>query len=412
MLDPCFRRPRLVARLRAGPFGRIVDEFAVYLHSRGQAYKVVQSYVRAADRFTRWLAARGMSLDAVDDRLKQSFLRNHGKKMRLASARPGLQHFLCMLRVRGIAPSPSMEPTGVLDRLMAEYDTYLRDVAGLASSTRRSRVHYARKFLHAIFDDGLIHADRLQPKHVHSFVARYGQLGHAGSVAAAASSLRRLIRWLQLQGHCSAGLILAVPSFRRYKHASLPKTLTDRQVRSLLKTFDRSSPAGRRDHAMTLCLVTLGLRVSEVVALTLDDIDWRNGTIRIAAGKSPQDRLLPLPNRIGQVLVDYLRHGRPKTACRSLFIRVTTPVGTPVSSRAIRYLVGRALAKVEGCAGWTGTHLLRHTAATRMYRRGASLKHVADILGHRSLETTALYAKVNLEQLAAVALPWPKGGRS
>jgi integrase/recombinase XerD len=152
--------------------------------------------------------------------------------------------------------------------------------------------------------------------------------------------------------------------------------------------------------------------VGEVVALTLDDIDWRNGTIRIAAGKSLQDRLLPLPNRIGRVLVDYLRHGRPKTACRSLFVRLTTPVGTPVSSRAIRYHVDRALAKVEGCAGWTGTHLLRHTAATRMYRRGASLKHVADILGHRSLETTALYAKVNLEQLAAVALPWPKGGRS
>ncbi len=369
--------------------------------------------MRAADCFTRWLALRGLLLNAVDERLVQSFLCGSGRRLSRGRSVPSLRHFLSLLRLKGLAPPPSTKlPLTALDKLLAEYDEYLRDVVGLAAATRRSRMHYAHEFLGGVFGNGAIRVERLRPEHVHSFVAGFGRAGRLASVPVAASALRRLICWLQLQGRCSASLVLAVPSFRTYRHASLPKVMTDRQIRAFLATFDRSTPVGRRDYAMALCQLDLGLRSVEVITLTLDDIDWHGGTIRITTGKALCDRLLPLPQRIGRALVVYLRHGRPKSVCRSLFLRFTTPVGTPLTCNMVRSVVNRTFAKVEGCADFSGSHVLRHTAATRMYRRGASLKQVADILGHRCLDTTAIYAKVNLEQLAAVALPWPKGGRT
>jgi integrase len=183
--------------------------------------------------------------------------------------------------------------------------------------------------------------------------------------------------------------------------------MSDQQLRSFLESFDRSTPVGRRDYAMARCQADLGLRVGEVATLTLDDIDWRKGTIRIAGGKTRCGRVLPLPDPLGRAIADYLRRGRSVTTCRQLFTRRTLPAGSPVSRALIGSVIGRAVAKIQGCANWKGTHVLRHTAATRMYRRGASLKAIADVLGHRCLDTTAIYTKVDQVRLAAVALPWP-----
>lgn len=420
MLDQCFRCRDVVVRLRAGPFGGMLDEFAAYLCDRGYTYPVVQHYLRAADRFTRWVARRGQALDDVGERLVQFFLRGPGKHLVCPTAVPGLRHLLFLLRVKGLGPpaewlappAKGLAPPPSTSPFLAEYDAFLRDVAGLAPNTRRARLHYAREFLRGVFGDSATQTERLLPKHVHAFVAGFGRAGHVASVPVAASAVRRFIYWLQLQGRCPASLVLAVPSFRTHRHTSLPKAMTDRQIRAFLATFDRSSPVGRRDYAMALCQLDLGLRAAEVIALALDDVDWHNGTIRIRADKSRRDRLLPLSKRVGRAMVEFLRRGRPKTTCRSLFVRFTRPFGAPLTYVMVRRMVGRAFAKADDCANLSGTHVLRHTAATRLYRRGASLKQVADILGHRCLDTTAIYAKVNLQQLAAVALPWPKGGQS
>jgi len=185
--------------------------------------------------------------------------------------------------------------------------------------------------------------------------------------------------------------------------------MTDEQLRLFLARFDRSTSTGRRDYAMALCQVDLGLRVSEVSALRLEDLDWRAATLRIEGGKSRRTRLLPLTDGVGRAIVEYLRQGRPTTTCRHIFVRHTVPVGTAIGTELIRGAIRRAFAQVEGCAHWTGTHALRHTAATRLHRRGASLKEVADLLGHQSIDTTAIYAKVDVPTLATVALPWPEG---
>jgi site-specific recombinase XerD len=160
---------------------------------------------------------------------------------------------------------------------------------------------------------------------------------------------------------------------------------------------------------MALCMVTLGLRVGEVAALRLDDVDVAAGTIRLSTGKVRRDRLLPMPRHVLQAVVAYIRRGRPRTDDPCLFVRHRTAVGAAVTRELIRGVMRRAYAAIPGSEGWTGTHLLRHTAASRLQCAGADLKRVADILGHRSLDTTAIYTKVDLARLAEVALPWPGG---
>jgi len=159
---------------------------------------------------------------------------------------------------------------------------------------------------------------------------------------------------------------------------------------------------------MALCMAEMGLRASEVAKLTLADIDWQQGTIEISSSKCLRVRLLPLPSRPGAAIARYLRHGRPLTDCQQLFLRHTVPVGTALSLEMVRGAMRRAYARVGFPATWTGTHLLRHTAATLMHQKGATLKEIADVLGHLCIDTTAIYAKVNLPALRTVVLPWPE----
>jgi site-specific recombinase XerD len=181
----------------------------------------------------------------------------------------------------------------------------------------------------------------------------------------------------------------------------------DQEVEHLLSVFDRETAAGRRDYAITRCLLDLGLRAQEVARLRLDDLDWRRGILRIVATKSRRDDELPLTKAIGAAIAAYLQHGRPQTTAREVFLRVRPPMGQCMTRRTICNLVLRAAVRAGMESIITGTRILRHTAATRMLRHGASIKEIADVLRHRCLDTTVIYTKVNLARLATVALPWP-----
>jgi site-specific recombinase XerD len=219
--------------------------------------------------------------------------------------------------------------------------------------------------------------------------------------------LRSLLRWLQFCGHAPTDLIAAIPSFRRWRHTAIPLPLSDEQYQAFLATFDRTTPVGRRNYALAVCLGDLGLRVGEVADVMVDDLDWVAGTLQIPTGKTRRGRVLPLPQRVRQAIEEYIHNGRPASADPHLFLRHRCPAGIGVSRELVRGVVRRAFATVAGCERQNGTHVLRRTAATRLHRAGADLKQVADLLGHRSIDTTALYAKVDRERLSAVALPWP-----
>jgi integrase/recombinase XerD len=187
--------------------------------------------------------------------------------------------------------------------------------------------------------------------------------------------------------------------------ASLPDVLTDAEIDELLRSFDQPFPSRRRAYAMTRCLIDLGLRCSEVVNLRLEDIDWADGTISLVGTKGRRADVLPLPAATGSAIAAYLREERPQTSNRAIFVRHVAPYDEPVEKGVVKRAV---LAGYRRC-GWarTGVHILRHSVASRLLRTGAPMKDIADVLRHRSLDTSAIYAKVDLTKLAAVALPWP-----
>jgi integrase len=222
-----------------------------------------------------------------------------------------------------------------------------------------------------------------------------------------AGALRSFLRYLQFHGLRGSSLIAAVPIIRGWRLSRLPKAMTEKQRQDFLSEFDRSTATGRRNYAMVLCQLDLGLRVSEVARLRLDDINWREAIVRIEVAKTGRARELPLPVRVGRAISQYFRNGRPSSSDRHVFLRHRWRHGVAVGPDVIRRVIYRTFAKMKGCEHLRGSHVLRHTAATQMLRNGASLKKIADVLGHRSMNTTVIYAKVDLRTLAAVALPWP-----
>jgi site-specific recombinase XerD len=173
-----------------------------------------------------------------------------------------------------------------------------------------------------------------------------------------------------------------------------------------LRSFDRSTSAGRRDYAIALCFSELALRANEVAALTLDDVDWRALTVRLRQTKQRRERLLPLPSRVARAWVAYLQRSRPAVGHRLLFINLRPPLGRPLPTDGVRNVIRRAFGRCGIAA--TGPHILRQSWATAAHQRGMDLKRIADVLGHRSVDTTAPYAKVHFEQLRQAALPWPR----
>jgi site-specific recombinase XerD len=190
--------------------------------------------------------------------------------------------------------------------------------------------------------------------------------------------------------------------------ARIPRVLTDDEVEAFLGAFDRTRGHGRRDYAIAVCLLDLGLRAGDIGRIKLDDVDWRSSVLTLAPGKNRRGRCLPMPVRVACALVDYLRCGRPQTVERALFVHDRAPYGKGIGPTAVRSAVRLAYARAGLDARLTGTHILRHTTATRLLRAGVSMKEIADVLGHRSIDTSAIYTKVDLSALRTVALSWPE----
>ena len=222
-----------------------------------------------------------------------------------------------------------------------------------------------------------------------------------------ATTLRNFLRCMHVRGLCDERLVCAVPTIPEWTLARVPKVLTEEQLHALLDAFDRQTAIGRRDYAIALCLCHLALRADEVAGLRIDHFDWRSGAVQIV-GKSRRACLLPLPASVGRAVAQYLRRGRPKTSARHVFVQHSVPAGSRIDANAVRALIRRAFERTGLQVPSKGTHALRHTAATRMVRAGASLKELADVLRHRSLDTTAIYTKVDLPRLSEGALPWPE----
>jgi len=222
-----------------------------------------------------------------------------------------------------------------------------------------------------------------------------------------ATATRTFLRFLITRGLVADGLAGAVPSVRQWKHSSLPSYLSAQELAAVFAACPGATPTGRRDHAVVMMLSQLGLRACELGHLRLDDIHWHDAVVSVRGAKSGRERLLPLPQDVGVAIAGYLRDGRPPSNLREVFLAVRAPFGALTAS-AVGSIVARALQRAGVQTARRGAHVLRHTAATLMVRAGATFKQVADVLGHARIETTTIYAKLDVDALARVALPWPE----
>ena len=294
---------------------------------------------------------------------------------------------------------------------IGDYTDYLRDVVGVADTTRLRYLPTVQRFIAACSGPGAPDWTGLSVQRVTEFLREEAahKTGHGRT--APASATRSFLRFLACRGVAPSGLDRAIPRIRRARHASLPTHLSPEQLARLLQRPNAPSPAAYRDRAILSLLAGLGLRAGEAAILELDDLDWYAGQLHLRAGKCRRERVLPLPQEVGATLAEYLRSSRPHHQGRRVFLTLTDPART-IQAATVSAIVHRNLVRAGIPLGrLAGAHMLRHTAASRMVNGGASFKEVADVLGHRCLQTTGIYAKLDLDALAGVALPWIGGAQ-
>jgi site-specific recombinase XerD len=394
------------------------DAFDRYLIERGYARNTVHAYFGYASHFLRWTQRSGLDLGRVDEAVVAQFLDDHlphcncgwPTRSDRRDAHAALGHLIVVLRTLGVVAPRSVVATPV-DEELRRFDEYMERVRGLAPKTRGAMLRIVRELLWQRFKDRPVVFSALTPEHVRSGFARLTERCHAPlSMGAVVSALRGYFRFRATCGDAVQGLIgvLSYPANR--DQAALPKTLTDEEVERLLGSLHSPSLAMRRSAAIVRCAVDLGLRSAEIAALTLDDIDWAAGTLTLRKTKSRREQVLPLLEPTGDAIAAYLQYERPKSSHREVFVRRIAPNDETIGPDLVRKTIRQAYERAG--LPYTRSHLLRHTIARRLLDGGSSLKEVADVLRHRSLNTTLVYAKLDSRNLRSVALPWPAGNSS
>lgn len=383
----------------SGPLERWAPQFASALASLGYGRCPIRSALFVFAFVSHWLGARRLRPGDVTA--------EHVERLRSARRSDGyarsLSKVLQFLRGAGVVPPerPIVRRTG-LDRLLDRYRAYLVDERGLSGGVVRWYCILAGRFLEGRPRGA--HLRRLSAREVREFLRKQVRGFSPGHARWVASALRSLVRFLHTEGRIPASLVGAVPSISGWRGASLPRALTPGSVRRVLRGCDRRTLSGRRDFAVLLLLVRLGLRAGEFARLELDALDWRRGEV-VVHGKGRTLARLPLPQDVGAALSAYLVR-RPRVASRALFLRSRAPLQR-LTQPAITHLVAKASQRA-GLAR-VSPHRLRHTLATELLRRGATLAQIAQVLRHRSPTTTAIYAKVDRVALRELAQPWPGG---
>lgn len=396
-------------RVCAGPLGSQIDAFAALLVERGYARSTAKEHVRLVADLGRWLGRQQCCLDEVDETCVVRFLRQRRRRGRAARSNAAMLRVLVeMLRSAGVVrpatPDTDVSPVYQIERAFAQYLVHER---GLGASAQANYLPVVRRLLSRRFGRGLIQLAALRPEDVRRFVVCEARAVSPSGAKMMVTALRAFLCWLHRRGDTTTDLGAAVPSVADWRLATLPKSIAAAQVEQLLRHCARRTVVGQRDYAILLLLARLGLRAGEVVALELEDLDWEAGAIVVRGKGGRQDRL-PLPRDVGAAIAAYLHGGRPRCATRRVFVRARAPRRGFANSIAICTIVARALTRADLHPPRTGAHLLRHTLACTLLRRGAALTEIGELLRHRSPDTTAIYAKVDVAALRALAPAGPR----
>jgi site-specific recombinase XerD len=384
-----------------------LHKFAEFLAGEGYVSQTIKDKCALVAALSRWLKQRSVPLTKLNEaRLKQFHAHRSGSRRR-GDVYTGCQ-LLEFLRRLGVVPAlPQKTDQTALAQLIRDYESFLSSERGLAPATLISYVPIVQGFLGAHFGNKPLRLQDLQPQDLHRFILRQVPSGSRTYSKLIVTALRSFLRFLCQRGSIKNDLASGLFGVAHWRLSHLPKSLPPDQVERLLRCCDRSTASGQRDYAILLLLARLGLRGGEVLAMTLDDLDWERGEL-LVRGKGQRLERLPLPKDVGTALVHYLRRVRPTCSTRKVFIRLKAP-RHGLRQTSICCVVRRALRRAGLNPDFKGAHLLRHSLATKMLRRGASLGEIGQLLRHRQPTTTQIYAKVDIKALRAIALPWMGG---
>lgn len=388
-----------------------IGPYSEYLADRGYSQLVFWKKTFLVGVFSRWLDQQKIEAGGITVDHEEQFFHCYAKQHLLRGGeRIALSEVTCWLRQEGVISLTSIKAAELseIDKNMLEYTSYLRDERGLAPTTIEVYAGAVRRFLTSIGGQCELELASVRATDITDYIRRLAPKDRTFSAAKdMVTSLRSFFRFAQYRGFIKADLAAAVPSVPGWSMISIPKAMPADCVRKLLdesKTWH--TPAGLRNRAILLLLARLGLRAIEVTRLDLDDIDWRQGWLRVH-GKGRQERPLPLPYDVGEAIASYLKGGRPQSTSRLVFLRSRAPYDGLKVGGDVGQIVRRAIRRAGIKLDVTGSHQLRHALAVDMLRQGLSLTEIGQMLRHRSPEATRKYAKVDLEGLREVALPWP-----
>jgi len=407
MLDDLFHRQVVRRRILDNPLGPILERYVYYLAARGHSVYTIHQYVFAVEHFGRWRGRREVNREAID-----RFIHRHLPSCRCTkpsarsprNVRSALHRLLEML---GGSPRPTTNRKSAVVSLLERYADHLLHVQGLASATTMYRIRYARSLMASLRVGQTCQLRAVTIAQIHRFITREGDRCRPSSVQVVASSIRCFLRFLLLHGLIDRDLSIAVPAAANWRLASLPATVSTAELERLMAAVDTGTPIGTRDRAILLCMVDLGMRSSDVAALEFSGVDLTTEILQLPRHKQRQSTTLPMTKRLVSAVGAYVREGRPPSTATALFVLQRAPRGAALSVAGIRNVVIRHARRAGLADRIRSAHVIRHSLASRLINNGATLKQIADLLGHRCLDTTTIYAKVDLSSLSAVALPWP-----
>jgi site-specific recombinase XerD len=393
-----------------GPLAEHVRPFGEWAFEQGYSKHRVHRRVVLAAGFSQWLGRKGIRAREVGKEHLAQYLRHRScEKQVHGGDNSSLKQFLEFLRCGGIVAAERLdcETMTPVEQCVREFETYLYDQRALAPITVSNYARCIRQFLTKRFGKQAVKLEGLRAEDVFGYVRQESRPTHFKHAKQITTSLRSFFQFARYRGVITADLSAAVPKVAGWSMTGIPRAITAGESRKLLRSIDRRHTKGRRDYAILLLLARLGMRSGEIARLDLDDIDWNSGSLKVR-GKGREARL-PLPQDVGEAIVAYLRHGRPPATSRRVFLRCKAPFRGFRDSTVIAGIVRYAIERAGVQSPTHGAHQFRHALATQMLHHGGSLKEIGDLLGHRSVQVTTIYAKVDIAALRTLALRWPGG---
>ncbi len=410
MIKKGFIFPCTIERMRQGPLNKHIDAYSTAQVEQGYGHHSVRQQMLVIGDFSGWRKKKDVAVRNLDSKVIERFLRFRQRQQKIRRGDPiTLNRLLSMLCQKGVV-KPEQVVESALAKVINQFERYLSQERGLSKATLQNYLLVIDQFLSGRFRNNTPNVRSLCAADITGFVVSQARRLSPVRAKLIVTALRSFFRYLWHRGAISKDLSGCVPTVPNWSLSTLPRFLPANDVERILAGCNRETSIGRRNHAILLLLARLGLRAGEVVGLNLDDIDWSTSQIMIR-GKGGTSAPLPMASEIGQALADYLRADRPRCGTRRVFIRYRAPFIGLGNSSTISSLVMRALKHAGVESAHKGAHVLRHSLATSLLRQGGSLDDIGELLRHQSPNTTAIYAKVDVTALHALALPWPGCGR-